>query len=235
MDQSKRLSDEISENTSSNEDISDNDFNIIVDKKVKINPYIIANTIGNNIMIFDTETNGLDANSDILQIGYIISNTENVIIKKEKFYISNRVNLPQAFKINGITSEILNEKGIPFYDVISTFISDLNTCNKIIGHNISFDINKINDNIKKYVIPIYDIQNNLVLNIFNDKEIICTLKMYSKYIKNINIERKKNNLTKLSIRLCSMFEYFFNHSFDNAHDALSDVIATFECYKKLIE
>lgn len=235
MEQSKRLSDEISEDTSSNDDIRDNDFNIILDKKTKTNPDIIINTVGNNIMIFDTETNGLDANSDILQIAYIIVNTENVIIKKENFYISNRINCYQAFKINGITSEMLNEKGIPFYNAMSIFVSDLNNCNKVIGHNITFDINKINDNIKKYDIPIFDIQNNIILNIFNDKEIICTLKMYSKYIKNINIERKKNNLNKLSIRLCAMFEYFFNYQFDNAHDALSDVIATFECYKKLIK
>ena len=127
------------------------------------------------------------------------------------------------------------EQGIPFYDAISEFITDLNNCNSVIGHNISFDIKKINDNIKKYIIPIVDNNNNLIFDIFYDKKIICTLKLYSNYIEKINLDRKKNNQKPLGKKLIDMYKYFFDTEFINAHNAINDVLATYDCYKKLIQ
>ena len=193
-----------------------------------------------NKIIFDTETNGLRSKVDILQIAYyIVDHDNNIIGTPVSSYIKFRKNDPNgdAYKINGITEELLNRDGIEFETVIGQFLIDLDDCDEVIGHNISFDVKMINGNIKKYQIPLFDKNNKKIENVFADKKIVCTQKLYGEFLKPIDDEIKKK-LPKekpTSKKLVSMHFNFFNTEIVNAHDALADVNATFECYKILTE
>ena len=179
-------------------------------------------------MVFDTETNALYG--DIIQIAWIIVNSKNEIIKTVSLYIKNRKNKPDAFEVNHISDETLEEHGIEFYDAMKLFITDLNTCNNVIGHNVQYDTRTVNKNIKKFKIPVIDELDNSPEDIFIGKTIICTMKLYKSFIE--PIEKEKN--IKMSKKLIEMYKNFFGKEFTNAHDALGDIMATFECYKKLI-
>jgi DNA polymerase-3 subunit alpha len=179
-------------------------------------------------MVFDTETNSLYG--DIIQIAWFIVNSKNDIIKTVSLYIKNRKNKPEAFEVNHISDETLEEKGIEFYDAMQLFITDLNTCNTVIGHNVKYDTLTVNKNIKKFKITVSDEFDNQVQDMFLGKTIICTMNLYKKFIEPI----KKKNDVKMSKKLVEMYKYFFGQEFENAHDALGDIMATFDCYKKLM-
>jgi DNA polymerase III epsilon subunit-like protein len=196
----------------------------------RLRPNIIGNINGVYKMVMDTETNGLNDTKDVLQIAWVIFNSDNEIIKKVSIYVKNRKNKPDAFEINKISDEVLEEQGILFYDVIKCFVDDLNTCDTVIGHNVLFDTKAINKNIERYNIPIENNNGIIITDIFKEKNIVCTLKLYKKYLEPI----EKNYEKPISKKLVDMFKSFFGHDFENAHDALGDVLATFECYNKLL-
>lgn len=84
--------------------------------------------------------------------------------------------------------------------------------NILVGHNIGYDLRVLINNIRKYEIQILS-NGKQVFNIFQNFTIhdTCTL------------SNKKS--------LSNLYFEFFNKEIDNAHNAINDVIATFECYK----
>ena len=141
-------------------------------------------------IIFDTETNGLRSIDDIIQIAYYVVDSDNIIIGSPvSSYIKLRKNdkNKDAYKINGISEELLNQEGIEFKIAITTFFNALENCDEIIGHNISFDIRMINSNIDKYKISLFDKNNEKIENIFINKKIVCTQKLYTEFLKPIDM------------------------------------------------
>lgn len=167
--------------------------------------------IKNNFMVLDTETT--DFNGDIIQLSYIIVDQQHNIIKTVNKYIKNRIPSKDTILIHGITVEKLRMVGCNFNDVIKEFISDLNNIDYIVGHNISFDLRIIIDNLRKFDIKIIT-NGQINYNIFKHFEIKDTYKLSHK---------------KLEI----LYHDLFNKEIIDAHDALNDVLATFECYKVL--
>lgn len=103
------------------------------------------------ILIFDTETGGLDAyNSDILQLSYQIIDYATQKIEKavDKFFPwpedKSRVSLG-AIQVNGLTEEYLSTKVLSDrYDAIEEFYDDMDECDLIVAHNGDFDKRFIN-------------------------------------------------------------------------------------------
>ena len=63
----------------------------------------------------------------------------NSIIK-----VSEGINIPEeSIKFHGITNEISKECGIEIELVLTEFFHQLKSADKIIGHNVSFDINMV--------------------------------------------------------------------------------------------
>jgi len=175
-----------------------------------------TNKLSNYIMILDTETT--DFAGDIIQLAWIISNPndEYKIIKKSNRFIKDRIPSIKSSKIHNISVDKLRTVGIDFYSVIKEFIADLETVNKIVGHNISFDLRMIVNNLRKFNINIYnDKIDKIILNIFDGHDIICTKKMSGgKSLENLYVE-------------------LFGTKFMGAHDAMVDVESTLECYIQL--
>lgn len=164
-------------------------------------------------MVIDTETTGLNIRQDeIIQLAYIIYDKDRNKVKKFNKFIKPKFNLitKDSKNVHKISNEILLNEGNDFCEIVEELLNDMNSCKVIIGHNIDFDINIIKNNVNRYNIKMDDI--------FDDnKEIICTMKLYGKRI----------SLGKLYWKL-------FNNRITNAHNALSDVKYCAKCYFKLI-
>ena len=193
-------------------------YELLNDNKLIVTEYepkqvIFEKTSDNgNFMVLDTET--ADLNGDIIQLAYIIVDKDMNIIKKVSKYIKDRIPSNETILIHHITIDKLRNEGKDFYEVMNKFINDLENVNYIVGHNIGYDIRVILSNLRKFELKIItnDVLNN---NLFNDIAIKDTYSMSGKSLGNLHME-------------------IFNKPIDGAHDALYDVIATFDCYKYLI-
>ena len=148
-------------------------------------------------LVFDTETTGLPKTKyispttlhqwpHIVQFSYIIYDSSlNDIVESKDYVIRRQENMlipEESTKIHGITNEISTKKGIPVNEVLNEFFYYLRGVDKLIGHNIEFDINMIKvellrlinkDSLTKEQTKIYKYDLHFLSN-FND--ISCTLK-----------------------------------------------------------
>ena len=172
----------------------------------------LENNNKNYKMILDTETTSFYG--DIIQMAYFICDNNNKIIVKKNFFIKDRLSTYDSYLIHKIDVN-KSDKGQELFIVISEFIKDLNMVNTVIGHNLKYDISVINRNIKKYDIIILDNNNKIIYDIFETKEKVCTMKILK-----TTLEKTYNSIS--------------NKIIIDAHNALQDVEATFECYKSII-
>ena len=173
-------------------------------------------------IVLDVENN--TTNMDIIQLAYIVYDDFNKETKKVNSYIKNRFVDNRTGLITGITTDILREKGIDFFDVIKEFAEDITKVNTVCGHHVHTDISKIRSNIGKYKIKIQNKSNDVetILDIFDSLMIDDTAILY-KMAKNRG----------RSITLQNMYEELFDSKMIDAHDALSDVKHTAKCYVEL--
>ena len=182
-----------------------------------------------NYLFFDTETTGLPTDwkapaeqfPRLVQLGYMIFDenkkllkTGNHIIKPVGFEISKEVS-----EIHGITNEIALEKGEDLKEVMIMFVEHLNNAKYIIGHNLSYDRKIIRGELMR---------NGIEYN--SDSKIkICTMHSSRNYCK---LPGKRGfkipKLQELHVKL-------FGEEFENAHNALADVMATVQCFWKMKE
>ncbi len=209
------LSSNIIKNTDNNciKLTTNNNKNIITQIKLEINK---TNKIKNNLMmILDTETT--DFNGDIIQLAYLIIDLdkENKTIKTFNKIIKDRIPSTSSTKIHNITIHKIRNEGIDFIEIIKEFISDIAQVNIILGHNISFDLRIMINNLRKFSIQIVGENNLIINNFFSHLDIICTRKLSGgKSLENLHLE-------------------LFGEKVSGAHDALNDVIATLNCYIEL--
>jgi DNA polymerase III epsilon subunit-like protein len=173
----------------------------------------------NLMMVLDTETS--DFNGDIIQLAYVIvdldNNNYNKIIKTFDKIIKDRIPSTNSTKIHNITIEKIRTNGVDFIGVVKEFINDLAKVNMILGHNISFDLRIVINNLRKFSIQITNKDNLIVNNIFAHLDIICTRKLSGgKSLENLHLE-------------------LFGEKVSGAHDALNDVRATLDCYIELMK
>lgn len=181
--------------------------------------YNLKNINYNNlVMVLDTETT--DFNGDIIQLAYVLADIDNSynsskIIKKFNKIVINRISTVNSEKIHKINISRIRKDGVDFYSIMKEFIEDLSKVNVVIGHNIHFDIRIIINNLRKFNIEIINSSDEYIYNIFQNYIIECTKKLSG-----------GKSLEELYLKL-------FGTKIIGAHDALSDVIATLECYIQL--
>lgn len=170
-----------------------------------------------HIMVLDTETT--DFAGDIIQLAWIIYDlSTNKIIKKSNIFVKDRIPILKSQSVHNISLDKLRTDGVEFYQLMTEFVKDLETVNTIVGHNISFDLRMIINNLRKFNINIIDGETkNHISNIFDTHNIECTKKLSG-----------GKSLEKLYLEL-------FGEKFLGAHDAMVDVESTLACYLQLIE
>ena len=186
-------------------------------------------------IVFDIETTGLPErkdfstyydpslityynNSRLVQIAYIVLDSENKEIKRYSSII-----LPRDFEIKNdhihhIPHEKALKEGREIKDVLNIFFEDLKKCKMLIAHNIKFDYNVL-------MSELYRFKLNDIIKECKNKILYCTM-VDSKLKYNFNRYPK----------LVELFPYLYNGEIWNQiHDALDDADICMKCYIKMNE
>ena len=98
------------------------------------------------ILVFDTETSGLDPQWNvILQLSYQIVDSDSwTTIKTVNHYFSwpeNKARVTQeAINVNGLTEEVLANKQLSNRKAaLEEFVADKDSCDLLVAHNLEFD------------------------------------------------------------------------------------------------
>ena len=174
-----------------------------------------------DIIIFDTETTGLDAPSPAkIEVQPYITEIYAVRLSKDFKFIDdvNRMVKPpvpiseEITKITGITQEMV-DKHQPFSNMYDELYELFHGCRYVVGHNISFDLR-----ILRYELFRYDWEYK-----FNwPKNHICT------------VESSKHYQNK-RLKLMQLHELLFGYEFADAHRAKNDVEATGKCFIEMVK
>ena len=204
------------------------------------------------LMFFDVETSGLlpnqkakpldlqhlDQYPHILQLSYILYDLEsNMIVEKYNQYIKNKdvYVSPEITQLTGITSELLEAKGVYIEDALEQFKCSLLHCRYMIAHNFEFDSKMImieTARNRKNLFPIcYSILSNIIepkLPRYYNTE--CTMQMTVDFC---NLERvNSRGVYKKLPRLSELYQILFDTNLENFHNSMVDVLACMRCYLK---
>ena len=171
------------------------------------------NKILNIKMVLDTETTGFYDYDRVLQLSYILFN-EVQTLKTFDHYVRIHPSIKiKNSEIHGITNEICKNHGIPINQILDIFCYDLELCKALIGHNLQFDIRMLKSEFKRV---------SLNCDLLTCKPIEDTFQLgKQKYPKGTPM--KLGDLHRLELKTDMV----------NAHNALYDVIATMNIYKKI--
>jgi DNA helicase-2/ATP-dependent DNA helicase PcrA len=155
------------------------------------------------IVVFDTETTGLDVKEDdIIQIA-AIEIIEGVPGKVFEVYIDTNRDFQEAEKIHHISKQYLVNNAIKKHSALSNFIDFVDN-STLIAHNLEYDYKILNSNLEKTGLP--------------------SISQYIKLYDSVDIaQRLYPNLPRYKL------EYLlkaFNIEGENSHNAIDDVKAT---------
>lgn len=213
-------------------------------------------------LVFDTETTGLpiypsgkkiryiskhelDYWPHIIQLSYIIyDDFERKIIKEvdEIIKIPESVEVSEeSFNLHGICKNTSLMKGKLLDITINEFIKDCMTCDKIIGHNIRFDLDMIKVSLLRMNKVIIDLgYNNKKDEYYNyicnqaKHKFHCTLMTNTERCNIIGKRPDGTDFVKWP-KLSELYTNVFNESVPESklHNAFIDVIVCLRCYLKI--
>ena len=199
-------------------------------QQLSIFSYVPDKKAENCYLFFDTETTGLPKNYNaphddldnwprVVQLAWVLANEQQEILEKKTFIIKpDGFTIPAASSaVHGIDDAKANELGIPLIEALGAFNESLaQNAPTLVAHNIHFDINVLGAEFLRADMPTN----------FMDLSRICTMKSSIEFCGLPNRKFPK---------LAELYRQLFNADFDNAHDALADVLACYRCFFELKE
>ncbi|MEO8149168.1 MAG: exonuclease domain-containing protein [Bacteroidia bacterium] len=188
------------------------DNNIPMDEEPEYNnsEYIVIDIETDELV---TLKNGKDSYPNILQISWIVLNSNFEILKRKTFLVKdNSVTKNHAFHINKLDINLINEIGVPLFEVLREISLDILHANTIVAHNTKFDIGTIGHHLSMTGLA----------NHFNGKRIICTMESAISLFPNNKFPTLEELYSKL-----------FGQAFINGHNSCIDSVITLRCFKKL--
>ena len=165
-------------------------------------------------IILDTETTGLDNQTDeILQLS-IIDDCENVLFNKY-FKPTHCTSWEGAEKVNGITPGFVADKP-PISDYIAEISEIMQRADEIIGYNTQFDLGFL---------------RSAGVDIGNGTKIIDVMQDFAEVYGEWNEEKGGYKWQKLT-KAAEYYEYDWS-THGNAHNSLADCFATLYVYQKM--
>lgn len=182
------------------------------------------------VLIFDTETSGLDAGYNvILQLSYqIVETSDWRILKEVNHYFAwpeneSRVSA-EAIQVNGLTKEYLSQLQLSDkFAALSEFVTDKDSADLIVAHNIEFD--------KKFIIADC---NETGVKYAASGWSFCydTMKQMTSYCAIPKMYGSGYKWPKLS-ELAECLN--INYSDITLHNSTADVELTKRCFKKIVD
>lgn len=182
------------------------------------------------ILFFDTETTGVynfqlppsdPSQPHLVQLGAVLHDENrnlraslNLIIRPDGWGIP-----AEASAIHGITTEHAWEYGVPLLVALQAFDALLFQANCIVAHNISFDEPVMATQLYREGLP----------NYMTGKKSFCTMKASTDICKIPGPRGYKWP------KLQEAHQFFTGEGFDNAHDAMADVLACARVYYHLVD
>jgi DNA polymerase III epsilon subunit-like protein len=208
------------------------------------------------VLVFDTETSGLPKtkiiNPDalhlwphIVQFSYLIYDTELndvVVVGDNIVKVGAGINIPEeSTAIHGITNQMSQTDGISLRKIFRSFFRDLKTADRLVGHNISFDVNLV---IVELLRMIYDAPPNSeagvstnkknLHQIANFKNIYCTLQESIDLCAIKAVTKLGKEYNKFP-KLIELHQKLFQTMPNNLHNSLTDILVTLRCYMMMTE
>lgn len=186
-----------------------------------------------NTLIFDVETTGLPLSmkkppfqvknfntSRLIEIGYIIMNENNEIVKEYSNLIKHNDDIEiKNTHIHGISTDDVKKDGILMQDFLLEFMVDLKGVKQIMAYNIDFD---------------YNIMMSELYRIYNKEAITVISLLYSVDKSCIMLQAMKFMKVKKYPKLIHLYKFLFNEDVKQLHRALDDVKVTLKCYFTMI-
>src|SRR5690554_3497071 len=185
-------------------------------------------------LIFDTETTGLPRNWNApitdtdnwprcVQIAWQLHDENGKVIEHQDYLIKpDGFNIPfDAEKIHGISTHLAQEQGVLLEEVLEKFNAVLSKAKFVIGHNVGFDLNVMGCEFYRYGVAT-ELNNTPVLD-------TCTENTADL----VKLPGGRGGRFKLPT-LGELYEFLFNESFKEAHNATADVEATTRAFLELI-
>ena len=181
-------------------------------------------------LIFDTETTGLPLcprygvfpeywvtssynTSRIVQVSYIlvddnyeILEESDTIIKRDNFKINNH-------SFHGITEEISDSSGIIFVNWAKNFYKSLACCNRLMAHNIDFDINVLRSELYRYNL-------DYILEMLDTKMFFCTMKNTKLLVKAKFKSGNQNDIKDPNLK--ELYFFATGEQMENHHNSFYD-------------
>lgn len=182
-------------------------------------------------LFFDTETTGIPINynaptSDslnwprLVQLSWIVTDKDCRVLQQHDHIIyPDGFSIPNdAARIHGITTKIAQAKGVPLQKAIEEFLADFNKVEIIVGHNIAFD---------KRIVGAELIRLGKK-DVMQTKTSRCTMESSTDFCK-IYARNGGYKWPKLQ----ELHKKLFGCEFEDAHNSMSDVTATLDCFREL--
>ena len=171
-------------------------------------------------IFFDTETTGVPRNYKapttdtdnwprLVQLGWILMDSEGSKLSPVGFTIP-----ADATRVHGITTERAIEEGRGLREVIDEFMADFDQATFIVGHNISFDQRIVGAELVRLHRP----------DVMTSKRTYCTMEAGTSFC------RLPGRYGYKWPKLQELYVKLFGHDFEGAHNAMSDIDATQECF-----
>jgi DNA polymerase III epsilon subunit-like protein len=122
-----------------------------------------------------------------------------------------------AEAINGLSNEKLAAYGYKLKPVLQLFLSDATRAERIVGHNVHFDISMVKSELLRLAA-----KPDMFISILAKEKRYCTM------------HEATGLISDKWPKLGEIYRHFFNEELENAHDPLTDLIACQRVYNELI-
>lgn len=216
---------------------------ILVDEGIRPHP-------GSYYLFIDTETTGLLPTKHyekyeeylmdapyLVQVALLLYDKDfnklterNIILAPQGYVIPD-----ESVRIHGITNSYAIENGEDRYEVMKYLKRVYDTVDVIVGHNLSFDLEVIDNELIREHFSAYSNGKNedgsYSIRFYKAETLIDTMKLGAEVCKiPSTIKGEKYKWPTLD----ELYRKLFGKSFQGQHNAINDVKATYECYCKMI-
>lgn len=173
------------------------------------------------VMILDTETTHIDTKiARIVQLSWILHDTETNEYTENDFVLKVPIKIENSH-IHGITKE-QSDRGYEFSWIVNILLEDIEKCDIMVLHNAKYDFRVIEIELSH-------------LGMDDEIDLLYSKEVFDTMLECINICKIKNQYGKNKFpKLIEAYRHFFGCDFPDQHNALGDIRATFEIYKKLV-